>query len=982
MKLVEDYIEKAYKYINNYGKRTILLMQVGTFYEIYSLNQNKCENILYEIIYDISDITGLAVVERSINVCNKETNWEKIPIIAAGFHINYIDKWLHKIQMGGYTCVLYSQDNNCKNTTRSLTGVYSPGIYISDESTNNNNNMCIWIENINNKMHIGISNINIITGKSCLFEYIINNSNTPNIYDDIERYISVYNPCETTIITNLSTNTVNSIIQYTNIKSIRTTIIDLNDNENLNTIKAKKCEQQKYKILIFTTFFNIKNINVYLEKFNLCEIATQSYCYLINHLNGLNPNLTTTIEEPIVENLTNKLILANHSSKQLNILDDDNNYKYSSVLNLTNNTLTSMGKRNYREQLLNPITNIDNLQNMYNITENVLKEDNMYSLLRDNIKNIHDIEKNTRLIILKTTNIKNIYNLFYDLIEIKKICKLVEKYDWLTQLDPITIEELCNSIILFIETYINIYNIDIKTGDQELELFNKNVYSDLDIINENYNDSNDKLKEIVNVLNGLLNDKQNKPKGTSQHVKLNQTEKSGYTIQTTKTRIPNLQKIIQENESFSGEFISTFSNTKKMFDFNNKISIQKINSTSNYSICSDEINDLCKKEIELKATLKNVIQEKFNDFITLLSTSYTEQLYKISRFIIDIDLIQNRAYTAKKYNYCKPEIFNSENSSLEAKLLRHPLIEEINNEELYVANDITLDSHNNILLFGTNAVGKTSLIKSIGISIILAQSGMYVPANFFKFSPYKSLFTRILNCDNLFKGLSTFTLEMSEMSNILKYSNKNSLVLGDELCSGTELPSAISIFVAGLQNLSKKKVNFIFATHFHEMLELCELNEITNINYKHMTVKYDNSKKCIIYDRKIKDGSGEKIYGLEVCKSLHLPEDFMNDAFTILHKYYLIDKDILSYDTSRYNQEKIKTKICELCKEKTSSHVHHLSYQKDAVDNWINNTNYVFNKNHSANLIDICEDCHNDLHKKNIRMIKRNTTSGIVLENI
>ena len=133
----------------------------------------------------------------------------------------------------------------------------------------------------------------------------------------------------------------------------------------------------------------------------------------------------------------------------------------------------------------------------------------------------------------------------------------------------------------------------------------------------------------------------------------------------------------------------------------------------------------------------------------------------------------------------------------------------------------------------------------------------------------------------------------------------------------------------------------------------------------------------------MKDGSGEKIYGLEVCKSLHLPDDFMNDAFTILNKYYLTDKDILSYDTSRYNQEKIKNKICELCKEKTSCHVHHLSYQRDAIGNWINNNNNsVFNKNHRANLIDICEDCHNNLHKNNIRMIKRNTTSGIVLEEI
>ena len=134
-----------------------------------------------------------------------------------------------------------------------------------------------------------------------------------------------------------------------------------------------------------------------------------------------------------------------------------------------------------------------------------------------------------------------------------------------------------------------------------------------------------------------------------------------------------------------------------------------------------------------------------------------------------------------------------------------------------------------ILLYGTNAVGKTSLIRALGIAVIMAQSGLFVPCSQFTFKPYNYIFTRILGNDNIFKGLSTFAVEMSELRTILKSANSNSLILGDELCSGTETTSALSIFVASLERLHTLESTFLFATHFHEVLDY---EEVKNLNKK------------------------------------------------------------------------------------------------------------------------------------------------------
>ena len=167
----------------------------------------------------------------------------------------------------------------------------------------------------------------------------------------------------------------------------------------------------------------------------------------------------------------------------------------------------------------------------------------------------------------------------------------------------------------------------------------------------------------------------------------------------------------------------------------------------------------------------------------------------------------------------------------------------------------------------------------------MAQVGMYVATTDFVFKPYHSLFTRILGNDNLFKGLSTFVTEMSELQSIIEFSDKDSLILGDELCSGTEHPSAISIFGSGLKLLDNKNASYIFATHLHQLENVELVKNIKKLEFKHMSVIYDNEKQMLIYERKLEDGRGRANYGLEVCKQYNFPTEFFEIAYKVRGKF-------------------------------------------------------------------------------------------------
>ena len=521
----------------------------------------------------------------------------------------------------------------------------------------------------------------------------------------------------------------------------------------------------------------------------------------------------------------------------------------------------------------------------------------------------------------------------------------------------------------------------------EANFIRPGVDADLDKKNEVLKESELKLEAIQNYLGSLIEGKEKKSKSKkdseskTEYVKLHETEKTNIGIICTSRRC----KLLTESLPKDAGIVSLLYNTNKHFDFKiskSQFSFDKQNASNNF-IVDEQIGGLCKSISSIKVSMKDLVTLIYNRFISGFEV-FQKELETIIQFITHIDLLYTKASIAKKYNYCKPTIVKAEKSFINAQSLRHCLIEQFQNEEIYVANDIILGNGetDGALLYGTNASGKTSFIRSIGVATIMAQSGLFVPASSFEYCPYKYIFTRIIGNDNIFKGQSTFAVEMSELRTILRLADESSLILGDELCSGTEIMSAISIFVAGIQQLQRSKSSFIFATHLHEIVDYEEITGLETLVIKHMEVIYDKERDILIYDRKLKDGPGNSMYGLEVCKSLNLPQDFLDAAYEIRMKYQPENGSMLSLKQSVYNAKKL-VNMCERCNKNPGKEVHHLTYQSEANGEGIIKTkDALFHKNNLANLMTLCEDCHNDIHKKNEKLKKVKTSKGVKAMNI
>ena len=362
------------------------------------------------------------------------------------------------------------------------------------------------------------------------------------------------------------------------------------------------------------------------------------------------------------------------------------------------------------------------------------------------------------------------------------------------------------------------------------------------------------------------------------------------------------------------------------------------------------------------------IQTKVKDYFIKWCESqymqYHESLCEIIRFISTIDMSMCLGKISLANNYKRPIIGTGEDcdagSFVEFEGLRHPIIEKINQEILYVPNDITIQREG-ILLYGLNGGGKSSLLKAVGLAVVMAQMGCFVPAERMVYYPFKTLYTRILGNDNIFRGLSSFALEMTELRSILRDSNKNSLILGDEICRGTEIYSALSIVSSAVSILCKRRTNFLFATHLHKLHEIDIIREAKNLRHFYIDLQFSEGK--IVFGRKIFEGIGEKLYGIEVAEYIIDNEEFQRLATKTRRQ--LLDESrgdggpkSSSYNSATYVDE------CAICGAKGGQlDVHHIHSQKYAD---CNDTIEYFNKNHGGNLVVLCVNHHNQVHKGEI----------------
>ena len=420
-------------------------------------------------------------------------------------------------------------------------------------------------------------------------------------------------------------------------------------------------------------------------------------------------------------------------------------------------------------------------------------------------------------------------------------------------------------------------------------------------------------------------------------------ERQEYQILITKKRY-DTYTLSHRSHTFTAQPISPSNKTMLRVSFPEMATLQQ------------ELNRLSS---QLRKEVDDVYQKDLLHFET-----FSDQMSQVVSFVSQLDMSVAAARHAQQHRYVRPQIVtDASHSYIKATQVRHPLIEVIQKDIPYIPNDV--DTKNGLLLYGINAAGKSSYMKSIGLNLIMAQAGLYAAADSFVFSPYHHVFTRIPGGDNLFKGQSTFVAEISELRTILKHSTRHSLVIGDELASGTESVSAIAIVAAGIKTLCDKQVSFLFATHLHEVAQLPTIKAIptTLLRIAHLSVRHDSERNQLIYDRILRDGCGETMYGLEVCKSLDLPPDFLHLANTIRQEHLGMSTTLVRQQASRYSSQ-VMVDTCSVCRE-PAKEVHHIQEQHKADEHGFIGR---IHKNDTHNLMTVCERCHDLIHNKNIRV--------------
>lgn len=887
--IINDYIEYQDIYTKKYGENTIVVIQVGDFFEIYAYYVET--KIVGPNLPQICDICNLQLTRKNKAIVEATV---KNPMMA-GFPQYILDKHVQTLTSNGYTVVVVRQVTPPPNPKREVTDVFSPATQLNTSQREGTFLMIMCWERFSKHVAVGMAAVDVSSGETIVYETASRPDNVNEAEDEAIRWLQTFSPKELVVLD------VNDVAP------------NIYDNCGALVHAGWRCPAAckiAYQNELFSrAFASVANTGLIspIEALELCpyELARTALAALLQFVHEHNEALVSQLLTPRFLSPEGHLHLAHNSAQQLNIIGTGNTGERP-LQNILNRCSTAFGARAFKDRLLHPITSQAVLEKRYDAIQKHMEAPPVnIQKIRRHLSGVQDLERMARRL------------------SVQRFAPM----EW-----PALVQSLEAAEAVLDD---NCCSRDLK--DDILAMFDINEcakYTSVDIrgniFHEGIFPNVDEAAAALSKSQGFFQDM-----ATRFGANYDCNERDGHFLSTTKRRWEKLPRGID------------------IMDGGVAIALKPISATSNtVRLIHPLFQEYSSAVISNMNRLRACACDAYKAWLAKNGVTYAKRLRTWIEPVAELDIAITNAKNALEFAYCRPQITES---SLQLTQLRHPMIERFLTHMNYVPNDLTLgDETTGMLLYGMNAAGKSSLMKAVGLAVVMAQAGMYVPATSMIFKPFEKLFTRISGVDNIYRGMSTFVVEMTELRNILQRANGPScLVLGDELCAGTEALSAVSIVSAGVKELLQRRCPFIFATHLHELADLVG-NE--NVRICHMHVEVDDESR-LIYDRTLREGVGHKTYGIEVCNGLGMPEQFLKEANAVRRKLQGIPNDFVSPKTSRYNASVI-INDCGVCGAKATE-VHHIKYQKDATQNRMHDH---VPQNHASNLVPLCEECHKKEH--------------------
>ena len=919
--MYEEYGTFYKQYYEKYGPKTAIFLMVGSFYELYDVLDKDTGETLYNI-KEVTEFLGIQLTPKKDlpasygSVDGKPVDGKPVdgkPSTKQGLFAGFPDYALHKhaarLTTAGWTVVVIDQvkDKAGKVIKRVLSRILSPSTHVEAMASNETPYLTALFFQL---PAFGVATLDLTTGQTMTYSGSVQGHTDVWTADDLCQQLTLFQPKELHIFSmdSVQESHVRRLLPNQTIpifmKPLKTLGSFTNHAANaeyLRRIYSIKSMLPPYEYLGLGTgsSANSTSLTALLLLLQIVEEHIPSALHSFQRNSPWIPHQT--------------LLCGNHALQQLQM---------DAVVNLFVPCLTSMGKRSLSHRLLRPLTQASMIDRRLTEVGTLIDADpDILKLIKTQLRFIGDLPRIHRKVLLATVTSQEFVILGQSYLAVETLLTKVP----ILEPPPHLLEQLNLYTAVFHEY------IDLEKAIQASQ--DLTPYTDSRAITIE--------RQIKTVLDSLEQHRLqiSQAAGLSIDVlKLEEREKEPFGIRISSSTLAVLKTLT--NKLPKGTTFQTL----------------KSGGWMDTPALSSHNQQLIKLREQLVHSSRDIILSTCSSISEAGKSVWTD----IEEWIAHLDCTFAIARTAKERGFTRPTIdMEVGDAYLDIKALRHPLIENMGSRIPYVKHNVTLNHEDRSwLVYGMNASGKSTLMKATGIAVLLAQAGSYVPVKAMTVRPFTAIYTRILNQDNLFAGLSSFAVEMSELRDILRSANQNTLVLGDELCSGTESVSAMALVAAGIEWLSSKRSKFIFATHLHDLPTVLNPESI-GLKIWHLHVEYDPVTKTLVYDRTLMPGSGSTLYGLEVARAMDLPTEFLESATEYRHKLVGSVPQHLAKG-STWNAT-IKRRTCEVCGATNIKdlEVHHIRPRSEATDGILSDGTPM---NHPSNLIVLCEACHDKEH--------------------